>query len=156
MSVMSRLEHKLPPPVVALFVAFMMWGVARFTGPISIAFGLRLVAALVLVGTGLAIAIAGIVQFRRAGTTTNPFHPDAASSLVDDGIYRFTRNPMYLGMLLTLLGWAAFLASPMALVLTPLFVLYMNRFQIGPEERALSARFGAAFDAYTASVRRWL
>src|SRR5215203_5700860 len=156
MSVMNRLEHKLPPPVVALLVAFMMWGAARFTGPISIALGLRLIAALLLAGTGLAIAIAGIVQFRRARTTTNPFHPDAASSLVDDGIYRFTRNPMYLGMLLTLLGWAAFLASPMALLLTPLFVLYMNRFQIGPEERALSARFGAAFDAYTASVRRWL
>jgi protein-S-isoprenylcysteine O-methyltransferase Ste14 len=153
---MIRLEHKLPPPLVALCVAFLMWGVARFSGPIAIAFSLRLVAALALACTGLAIAIAGIVQFRRARTTTNPFHPDAASSLVHDGVFRFTRNPMYLGMLLTLLGWAAFLANPMALLLTPVFVLYMNRFQIGPEEQALSARFGVAFDAYTASVRRWL
>jgi protein-S-isoprenylcysteine O-methyltransferase Ste14 len=153
---MTGLEHKVPPPLVALCVAFMMWGAARLAGPISMAFGLRAAVALALACTGLAIAIAGIVEFRRARTTTNPFHPDAASSLVRHGIYRFTRNPMYLGMLLTLLGWAALLANPIALLLTPLFVLYMNRFQIGPEERALSARFGAAFDAYTASVRRWL
>jgi protein-S-isoprenylcysteine O-methyltransferase Ste14 len=72
------------------------------------------------------------------------------------GIYRFTRNPMYIGLLMTLLGWAAFLASLPALLFVIAFVLYMNRFQIQPEERALSSLFGADYAVYRARVRRWL
>ncbi len=86
----------------------------------------------------------------------NPIKPGAASSLVSSGVYRFTRNPMYLGLSVTLLGWAMFLSNPLALLAVPLFVLYINRFQINPEERVLSSLFGAEYAAYKEKVRRWL
>jgi protein-S-isoprenylcysteine O-methyltransferase Ste14 len=76
--------------------------------------------------------------------------------MVTSGVYRHTRNPMYLGMLCLLGAWAAWLGNAAALLGLPAFVAYMNRFQIAPEERALAQRFGAAFDAYAARVRRWL
>jgi protein-S-isoprenylcysteine O-methyltransferase Ste14 len=86
----------------------------------------------------------------------NPLQPDAASSLVSGGVYRWTRNPMYLGMALVLLAWAVYLSSIAALAVLPLFIVYINRFQIEPEERALEARFGAQFERYRKAVRRWL
>jgi protein-S-isoprenylcysteine O-methyltransferase Ste14 len=81
--------------------------------------------------------------------------PDAASSLVVSGIYRYTRNPMYAGFLLILLGWAAFLSNILALIVLPAFVLYMNRFQILPEERVLTTLFADEYTEYLARVRRW-
>ena len=104
----------------------------------------------------LVIGIWAVVDFRRAKTTVNPLKPEAASTLVVRGLFRWTRNPMYLAMLLLLLGWACLLSNWAALAILPLFVIYMNRFQIGPEERALQARFGAEFDHYRKRVRRWL
>ena len=86
----------------------------------------------------------------------NPIKASAASSLVTGGVYRFTRNPMYLGLSITLMGWAVFLSNPLALLAVPLFVLYMEKFQINPEERVLSSLFGAEYAAYEEKVRRWL
>ena len=106
-----------------------------------------LVAALLLIGSALDL-------FRRAHTRPEPWQP--ASSLVVRGTYRFTRNPMYLGLLLILAGWAAALANAVAVVLLPGFVAYVTRFQILPEERILRSRFGAEFEAYARTVRRWL
>ena len=105
---------------------------------------------------GVGIAVAGVVSFRRAKTTVNPLNPETASALVTSGIYRRTRNPMYLGALVALLGWAVFLANALAFILTPLFVIYMNRFQIGPEEKTLTALFGPQFSEYCSKVQRWL
>jgi len=102
------------------------------------------------------VAVAGVLEFRRARTTVNPTTPQAATSMVRSGIYRHTRNPMYLGMLLVLAAWAAWLANPAALAVLPAFFLYMNRFQIEPEERILAGLFAGEFDAYRRSVRRWL
>ena len=86
----------------------------------------------------------------------NPMKPDPTSSLVVSGIYRYTRNPMYLGFLLILLAWAAALSNLLALVSLLAFVLYMNSFQIVPEERILSSRFAQDYAEYRARVRRWL
>jgi protein-S-isoprenylcysteine O-methyltransferase Ste14 len=99
--------------------------------------------------------MSGVLTFRRAKTTVNPTTPAAASALVRTGVFRFTRNPMYLGLLLCLVAWAIFLSSVLALLSAPLFVVYMNRFQIAPEERALAALFGDSFAAYKRDVRRW-
>lgn len=153
---MNTLELRIPPPVVALTLALLMWLTSLLFEPWSMPFGFRLGAALTLVAIGQGISISGIVLFRRARTTVNPFKPGSTSSLVTAGIYRFTRNPMYIGLLLTLLGWAAFLSSPPAFFFLAVFVLYMNRFQIEPEERVLSSLFGADYAAYQARVRRWL
>ena len=153
---MNSLELKIPPPFVALALALLMWATASFTPPIEAPFALRLGAALALVIVGQSISISAMVAFRRAKTTVNPIKASAASSLVRSSVYRFTRNPMYLGLLLTLLAWAVFLSNPLALLFVPLFVLYMNRYQIGPEERVLLSLFGAEYAAYMKKVRRWL
>ena len=105
---------------------------------------------------GAAVCLAGVVSFRRAKTTVNPTKPDSTSSLVVSGIYKYTRNPMYVGFALVLLGWAAFLSNLAALALVLVFIVYINRFQIQPEERALSTLFPREYPAYRAKVRRWV
>jgi len=82
--------------------------------------------------------------------------PEKASSLVSSGIYKLTRNPMYLGLLLVLLAWAVFLSNALPFIFLPAFIIYINQFQIGPEEIALSSAFGQEFEAYKSRVRRWL
>ena len=153
---MSALELKVPPVAVVLTFAGFMWLVARAFPALAFAFAGRVVLSAILAGVGVAVALVGVVAFRRASTTVNPTRPETASALVTSGIYRLSRNPMYLGLLLVLTGWAVALAHPVALLFLPAFMAYMNRFQIGPEERALQAEFGPAFDAYARSVRRWL
>jgi protein-S-isoprenylcysteine O-methyltransferase Ste14 len=141
--------------LVAL-AAGLMWLVAWLLPSLRWPFPGHQSLAVAAVVAGVLISVAGVVQFRRARTTVNPMTPDASSSLVVAGIYRGTRNPMYLGFLVALIGAALWLANPATLFVLPFFILYMNRFQIVPEERALAARFGAAFEQYRRSVRRWL
>lgn len=151
---MKILELKVPPPAVVLLCAIAMWLAASPSG--AFALPNRLAIAVSLAVLGALISTAGLVSFRRARTTVNPTRPDAASSLVATGIYRFTRNPMYLGLFLVLAGWAAYLSNFVALAGPLLFALYINRFQIVPEERALAAKFGTAFDDYRRRTRRWI
>lgn len=153
---MNALELKIPPPLVAVVLALAMWLTSLLCESTRMPLSIRLGSSLALVAVGQGISIAGILSFRRARTTVNPLRPHAASSLVTTGIYRYTRNPMYVGLLLTLLGWGAFLGSPHALLWLVVFVLYMNRFQIAAEERVLSSLFGDAYVAYSARARRWL
>ena len=105
---------------------------------------------------GVACSLLGVAAFRRARTTVNPLTPDASTALVTTGIYRVTRNPMYLGFLLLLLAEIVWLANPAALLVVPAFILYLNRYQISPEEGALRARFGSEYFSYAAQVRRWI
>ena len=152
---MASLELRIPPPVVALLAAVVMWllsplavfGEAPFT---------RVWVAAVLAVAGAAFSIAGAVSFRRAGTTVNPLKPASASSLVVAGVYRVTRNPMYLGLFLLLAGWGVYLWSPLALPFPFAFAAYISRFQISPEEKALVALFGSEYTECKARVRRWL
>jgi protein-S-isoprenylcysteine O-methyltransferase Ste14 len=153
---MTRLELKVPPPLVALCVALMMWLTSRVVGPIAVPHALRVSVALAFAVVGLGFDLSGLLSFLRAKTTINPIKPDTTSSLVITGIYSVTRNPMYVGLLLVLLAWATFLGNGVAYLLAPLFVLYINRFQIAPEERVLFAKFGAEFSEYKARVRPWL
>lgn len=149
------LQLKIPPPVVTLVFAGAVWlahrtGLGRFS-----LVGQGFVAA-ALFGLGLAVAASGVVAFGRTHTTLSPTRPEGASRLVTGGVYRLTRNPMYLGMALWLAAWAVLLGSSSGFVFVPLFALYLNRFQIGPEEVVLRQRFGEAYRAYQARVRRWL
>jgi protein-S-isoprenylcysteine O-methyltransferase Ste14 len=152
----NALELKIPPPAVALALALLMWLTAGVAVSAQVSGGAHVAAALALLCIGQGISIAGMVAFRRAKTTVNPIKADKASSLVTQGVYRFTRNPMYLGLLLTLLAWAVYLRSPMAALWVIPYVLYINRFQIAPEERILLSLFGQAYTAYAARVRRWI
>lgn len=153
---MRSLELRIPPPVVALLLAGAMWLVSTLMPRMDVPAALRIGLAIALAMLGGAFSAAGLLAFRRAKTTVNPLHPEKASALVTAGVYRFTRNPMYVGLLLVLLAWVALLASLEALVGPVAFVLYLNRFQIGPEERVLATKFGREFEGYKARVRRWL
>ena len=136
--------------------ALMMWFVARAFPSLDVDLPARIPAASAILIVSMVIGIAAVVGFRRAKTTINPLTPQASSALVVRGIYRWTRNPMYLAMLLVLVSWACIVANAAALAMLPLFVATLNRLQIQPEERALRARFGAEFENYRRKVRRWL
>ena len=153
---MHSLNSRIPPLVVFAVVAGFMWLAAKVAPATSFPFPARQIIALGMVAVGVGVAVAGVVSFRLAKTTVNPLKPETASSLVVTGIYRVTRNPMYLGALIVLIGWAVFLSNALALILAGTFVLYLNRFQIIPEEKALTARFGSEFSDYCAKVRRWI
>ena len=133
-----------------------MWGISLVAPPIEMPLTIRLAAATIIAVIGVCFDLAGIISFRLARTTINPMKPAKTSSLVYSGVYRVTRNPMYLGLLFILVAWAVFLSSPWALLGPLAFVLYMNRFQIGPEEKVLSDRFGGSYAEYQSRVRRWL
>jgi protein-S-isoprenylcysteine O-methyltransferase Ste14 len=150
------LEHRIPPPVIGLLAGAAMWGIDQVVPSLRYPFAGQQLLALAIGAVGLALDVAGLVEFRRQRTTINPLRPQKASALVRSGIFRLTRNPMYLGMATVLAGWGVYLANPLSLIAIPAYIAYLNRFQIAPEERALESRFGADFARYRAEVRRWL
>lgn len=153
---MNALELKIPPPAQFIITAAAMFSVSKtipslkfvLSGSTGLAIGLGVV--------GLSSAIMGVTQFKKAQTTPNPKEIDRATSLVTSGIYRYTRNPMYLGLTLILLGWALYLSHFLAFILIPIFMMYISRFQIQPEERMLTKKFGQAYQNYRSKVRRWI
>ncbi|MSU51917.1 MAG: isoprenylcysteine carboxylmethyltransferase family protein [Opitutaceae bacterium] len=153
---MNTLELKVPPPAVALIFGLTMWGISLFTFTVEVSFLARIILSMAVALVGGAFSLLGGIALRRAKTIINPMKPEGASSLVTGGVYRVTRNPMYVGLLFVLLGWAAFLAAPWSLVGPVALVLYISRFQITSEERVLTPLFGEAYSNYKTKVRRWL
>lgn len=151
----AALELKVPPPVVALLLGMAAWWLAPLGPAIAWPEALRLGLAGGLVFTGLALDFSGLVAFVRRHTTINPLSPSKSRALVTSGVYRLTRNPMYLGLACLLSAWAVWLAALLPWLEPVAFVLYITRFQIGPEERVLSELFGPAYTDYTRRVRRW-
>jgi len=148
---------KIPPLILAGVLAAVMWVLSWLFPQFVLAFAAKNMLAAFLVLAGLLICGLGLLSFYRAMTTVNPRNPNAATSLVSKGIYRFSRNPMYLGFVLILVGWGVYLAHILALLLVPaVYVVYMNRFQIAPEEQALHRVFGDEFVLYKSRVRKWL
>lgn len=156
MSPQPTLELRIPPVALTIACAVAMVVVARCVPAAHLEVPARVPLAVLLAVVGIAVALAGVASFRRHETTMNPLAPDRSSALVVSGIYRYSRNPMYLGFLLLLASAGAFLSNAASALMLPAFVAYMNRFQIAPEERALREKFSAEFAAYAASVRRWL
>ena len=153
---MQALENRIPPPIVTALFGLLMWLTARYTPGLAPANSVRVMVALLVLAIGVFFSVAGVLSFRQAQTTVNPLKPETASALVRSGIYQYSRNPMYVGFALVLLAWACYLASLFALFGVLGFVLYMNRFQIRPEERALITLFGSEYSVYQTQVRRWL
>jgi protein-S-isoprenylcysteine O-methyltransferase Ste14 len=153
---MSFLELRIPPPLVALIMGGLMWLLAGLGPTLAAPESVRIAGGLIVFAIGFAVAIAGVISFRLAKTTVNPLKPETATSLVSSGIFGVTRNPMYLGLLLALVAWTLYLAAPGALLGPPAFWLYITRYQIVPEERAMTKLFGDRFAAYAAKVRRWI
>lgn len=146
---------RFPPPLV--YAGFLLVGLVldRAFGlyaaiPAMVRWGLGGIA----LGAGLALVGAALVRFRKAGNSPEPWHPD--TTLVGGGIYRFTRNPMYLGMAIGTLGIAIMADSMGALLTLPLSLLAIRTQVIAREEAYLAARFGEPYLEYCRHVRRWL
>ncbi len=150
------MELKIPPPVYLLIFGAAMWWLADALPILSWEPGLSLSLGWALAGCGVLIDLSALWRFIQAKTTINPHRPMEANALVVEGMYRFTRNPMYLGMLLLLCGWALVLASLSSFLLVPLFVVLLTQVQIKPEEIALVQLFGDEYQEYQKNVRRWL
>jgi protein-S-isoprenylcysteine O-methyltransferase Ste14 len=153
---MRILEHRIPPPIVAIVIGAAMWAVSRITPSLPIDGRLRFALPAVLAACGFSLAAMAMLAFRRVRTTISPVKVEQASSIVTMGVYGRTRNPMYLGLIFLLAGWTIYLAAPWAILGPVLFVLFTTRFQIVPEERVLTAKFGNEYTSYQARVRRWL
>jgi protein-S-isoprenylcysteine O-methyltransferase Ste14 len=153
---MNSLELKIPPPVVMLLSAVAMWLVARWLPQWSWPSTLLAIVGGVLAAAGFALIAAAMLSFRRSKTTVNPLKPAESALVVSHGVFARTRNPMYVGLAMILTGWACYLANAVAWLGVPLFVAYITRFQIVPEERILLGKFGAPFAQYLAQVRRWI
>lgn len=149
---MSALETRIPPPLVALILGTLAWAL----GGSAFDFPGRTVFAILALALGLVFETFPALAFGKHGTTRLPWAPERTSSLVTSGLFRFSRNPMYVGQALLLAAWVLYLGTWPALAAVPAYVLYITRFQILPEERILAAKFGADFDSYRARVRRWV
>lgn len=153
---MAFLELKIPPVIVVGMAVLGMWGVAQCWPQMSFSFmGVQIVG-ISLFAVGALFAALGLLEFIKAKTTADPRYPDKASQLVITGVYRFSRNPMYFGLFLIQASWAFYLGNIVALLLLPIFVVFMNRFQIQPEERYMAQKFGQEYTSYTSKVRRWI
>jgi len=151
------LALKVPPLALTVGAAIVMVVVTATFGRTTsvrpeVAIPIGIAAAL----AGLLLAFRGVLDFRRAQTTVDPRHPEQSARLVTTGVYRWTRNPMYLGFVAALAGLAIALQSVAGLAIASLAAVYLQRFQIHPEERILQRRFGDAFNVYLGQVRRWL
>ncbi|MFS4492123.1 methyltransferase family protein [Maribacter sp. 2308TA10-17] len=149
------MQLKVPPVLVFIVFGGLMYVLARFL-PVGYFdfFGRRYLMYVLFVIAGT-IGIISLLQFFKSKTTVDPTRPSKASKLVTSGIYQFSRNPMYLGLLLMLLAWGLWLGNAFNVLLAAGFVAYMNTFQIAPEEDMLSKLFGKEYKQYCTLVRRW-
>lgn len=155
---LQPLEHRVPPPVVALLCALLAWGLDRAVpeARLGLPHNLPLAVGLATALLGVALDAWALWTFRGHRTTPSPLAPQRTRLVVQAGPYALSRNPMYLGLALQLLGAAIWLGNPLALVAPVLFVAWVTRWQIWPEERVLREKFGPDYERYCARVRRWL
>ena len=151
------MKNKVPPPIILLLSGIAMWFIAHSEFAYTISNPFALIMALPLAAIGIYISASAIRKFKTAETTISPLQPDSATSLVHKGIFGKSRNPMYLGLLLVLLGWAVWLQSMSNAIVLVAFVLCLTELQIKPEEEAaLKKVFGQGYIDYCKRVRRWI
>lgn len=152
----NSLELKINPPLQMLISLVLIYVAANILPVSATLLEYKWQLGSLFLSIGLFFNFAGGVSFRSAKTTGNPNRPEMAASLVTSGIYRISRNPMYVGLIFLLLAWAAWLGSLFSLVVIVIFQQYMTRLQIIPEEKALAKRFAEKYPDYCSQVRRWL
>lgn len=153
---MSKLELKIPPLVQILIFGSLMWLIDFITPSIPTSSMIVGLASTFILIAGCVFALKGVLDFRADKTTVDPTNPNKSSSLVDHGIYSYSRNPMYVGFFLWLIAWGLFLSNGFALLIAFLFPIYMTKFQIVPEERTLEEIFDQDYIDYKGKVRRWI
>lgn len=153
---LQKLETTVPPALLFGICSGIIWLISNNTDQSGLQPILKYGGTGLFLLLGAISGMGGIIFFKRAKTTVDPLQPEKASALVTTGIYQVTRNPMYLGLAFGLVAVAFWFGSVWSLSVIPVFILYMNRFQIIPEERALEKKFGEEFKAYKSKVRRWV
>ena len=148
------METKIPPPIVTLAFGLSIYFSRGMFPGVEVWHSLYLGVFLLFIG--FFILISAVRLFRKDKTTVNPLSPDQATKLVTDGIFKYSRNPMYLGMALVLASIAVFFNLLGGIILIALFCAYITKFQIIPEERAMSDLFSDDFDKYIKETRRWV
>lgn len=149
-----RLKNKIPPPLVTLTFGLMIYYSSELMSPIS--FAHQALVAVIFFILGIAVMVSAILTFRQLQTTVNPLQPYQATALATSGVFGFSRNPMYLGMLLILMAISLALGAVASLLLLPAFVTYISLFQIQPEEEAMRELFPDQYNDYCKKVRRWI
>jgi protein-S-isoprenylcysteine O-methyltransferase Ste14 len=149
------MRPRLFPPVIALFVAGLMWLLHTYFPLLQLWQEPWNRIGFVLMAIAIIIDAWSLALFFMHRTTPHPLKPEETSKLVTGGMYQFTRNPMYLGLLLLLAGFAVYLGSLMPLAMLPLFVVLLTNRQILHEERVLEEKFGEEYRTYRERVRRW-
>lgn len=150
------LKLKIPPVAVLLIFAGLIWLIDYLFPNEALNFPFQKWLIGVLFLSGAVIALLGVAEFKKKSTTVNPHKPQNTSGLVDSGIYSFSRNPMYLGLFLVLISWTIYVGNIFGLMVLPLFIWYLNTFQIIPEEEVMEEKFGEDFREYKKRVRRWV
>ena len=146
----------IPPPIQALLSAIMMCLINRYFTHANFSLNGINIFALIFLIIAVIIIILSMYKFKKIKTTISPLRPNKTSSLVKSGIYEYTRNPMYLGLLLMLFSIALFLKNFISFLIIPLFILFITKNQILPEEEALENIFGEEYKNYKNKVRRWI
>lgn len=150
------MEQKILPVFQVIIAALLMMLTTKLFPNFHYTFPLKLPIFLLLILLALSIAFIAIYSFRKHQTTVNPTKPEATSKIVHTGIYSFSRNPMYLAMLIFLISVSVFCENSLAFLPIPLFIWFITIYQIKPEERMLKIHFGQEYKHYLLSVRRWI
>ena len=147
------LNTKIPPPIVTLLsivVIYFFEDIIQYSH-----YDLRAIGVIFLI-FGLVIIFLAVLKFIKTKTTVDPTRPEKTSNLVISGVYKLTRNPMYLGMLFLIMAYAIYNNSIFGCIVIPIFIFYINKFQIEPEEIEMRKKFGESFENYCKKVNRWL
>ena len=148
------MSNKIPPPVITLIGALLIYYSSLFFPYLTLpAFNALPILSLV---SGIAVIVFAIKSFKDYKTTINPLKPETASSLVTNGVFKYTRNPMYLGLLLILIYLSLIFNVVGGCLISLGFIIYITKFQIIPEEVAMEKLFGNQFLEYKKQVRRWI
>lgn len=150
-----KLELKIPPAVITLIIAIAMWWIDEYFTFNWATVGKLLWVSFIFLGIGGIFGLLGLIEFYKSSTSIDPHKPSKTSKLVTNGIYSISRNPMYVGLLLILIGYGFYLGNVLTFVVIPLFAGYMNRYQILAEEKVMQEKFGDDYRKYKSEVRRW-
>ena len=151
---MKSLENKIPPLIIVVFFLALIFLLKNFLEVFT--FSYQVYISFFFLCLAASFCLTSIIEFRKHKTPLNPLMPEESTALVTTGIFKFSRNPMYLSLLNLLIAFSIYLGSFLGLIIIPLFVVYINLFQIKPEEKAMLKLYGKEFENYCSNVRRWI
>lgn len=153
---MKKFELLIPPPIISVIVMIIQYAMYKLFPICSFYWVGNNIVSTVLILIGLSLAVTGIITFKKHSTTTKPTQPELSSKIVSSGVYKISRNPMYLGILFGLLGIGFYFGNIISILTPLLFFIYITQFQIKPEERILKKKFVEDYRKYISSTRRWI